>query len=415
MLKGLLKRAKTVLDSTGTQGSDTADTPQQFQHLDLIVVPQSAMDALPHNPDALVEAVVDYVNFLFHEAQFNRFEIAPEAVQLYHCDYYLAQVKAGGHAKFVADAEAVMAYIVEDVLTGLQAVDAKAHLGLAQEMADWIAQNPDAVEDPAGAEGAIALELSALDTPFREADVIKPLRRALAAWIAEVEVIQVVEDSIMPRVLEGIKLLNPKCHQRKAKTRIATLMNQLSNPVMLGLGMAGASATDPAPVLSLRRGAACVVDGKSAMTWQVQTADGPYFGIADDAGAQLRDYVVQASEASGEDQISVGPVVSRVSSSQVNAAKQICETLNAAIAIEALTSKLPKETSAEFASVRSASPDTKGVIGTSIFVIANKGTAAFSAVIDENGAKLLAEPSHDLLVELPRAEISGYIDQLQAV
>ena len=67
MLKGLLKSTKTVLDSTGTQGSDTTDTPQQFQHLDLIVVPQSAMDALPQNTDALVEAVLDYVNFLFHE------------------------------------------------------------------------------------------------------------------------------------------------------------------------------------------------------------------------------------------------------------------------------------------------------------------------------------------------------------
>ena len=104
-----------------------------------------------------------------------------------------------------------------------------------------------------------------------------------------------------------------------------------------------------------------------------------------------------------------------MSSSQLNAAKQICETLNAAIAIEALTSKLPKETLAEFASVHSASPDAKGVLGTSIFMIANKGTAAFSAVIDENGAKLLAEPSHDLLVEMPRAEISDYIDQFQAV
>lgn len=420
MLKGLLGRAKSVLDTAPTEEPiQNTDAPRQFfQTLDLIVVPRSAMDAREKNPHALVEAVVDYVNFLFQEALFTRFEVPEEAIQLYHCDYYLAQVKNGGHSKFVARSEPVLAYAVDDVLKGLASAGAKAQLGLAKEMADWIAKNPDAVDEQTGQPGGIAAELSALDAPFNDAEAVAPVRASLSKWIAGVEVLQVIDDHMMPRVLAGLKLLNPKRHERKAKSRIATLMNQLSNPVMLGLGMAGASAIDPSPIVSLDRGSVCEVDGESVMTWRVQTADGPYFGIADEAGAQLRDYVVSLDDSVGEhaadqEKISVGPTVSRVTNQQVQAARQICETLNVAIAIEAMISRLPEQTSADFVSVRSASPDAKGVLGVSVFVVANKGTSAFSAIVDEDGARLLVEPSHEVLVEMSRAALSSYIDDLQ--
>ena len=427
MLKSLLNRAKNVFEAKVEPTRTVAEPPKYQQHLDLIVVPQSAMDAYPEDPNPLVEATVSFVNFLHQQAQFNRFEIPAEATQIYHTDYYLAQVTNGGHAQFVGNAAANLAYTMADVTDALRAMDATEHLKLVKTTAAWVAKNPDEADAQTGLDGGISPELAALDKPFYALEKTEGLRSLMADWIAELEIVQVVEDQLMPRVLEGIKTLNPNRRSRQSKSHIARLVNQLSNPLFLGLGMAGAAAKEIEPVVYVGNGSHREVDGTNQMTWFVQTTSAKRFGIATKAGVELRDYVDQNGQTMPDSlqdtglehitsfkPVSVGQVTSSVARTEIDAVKSVCEKLNAPIAIEMLLSRLPKETTADFVSVRSTGRDEDGNFGASFYVVANRGTVALSAIVEHGGARLLSEPEHTELVQVSDAEIAEFTETLKA-
>ncbi|SHH09284.1 protein of unknown function [Cognatiyoonia sediminum] len=427
MLKALLNKAKTAFESKSESPKPIAAQPKYQQHLDLIVVPESAMDAFPDDPNPLVDAMVNYVNFLTQQAQFNRFEISAEAIQAYHVDYYLAQVKNGGHAQFVGNSGANLAYTLADVIDGLKAMKAFDHLALAEKMSKWVAENPEDADAQTGAEGGIAPELAALDNPFYELEKAHPLRPIMAEWIANLEVLQAVDDRMMPRVLQGIKTLNPNLRTRQSKTHIAKLVNQLSNPLFLGLGMAGAKAAKIEPLLQVGTGSNRNVDGQNTMTWFVQTTEGKRFGLSTETGVELREYVDPNGETlpvslkdTSLDHITsfvpveVGNVVNSVTHAEIDATKAVCAKLNAPIAIEMLLAKLPEDTEADYVSVRSTGQSLEDQLGASIYVVCNQGSVAYSAIVEESGARLLTEPSHDLLVQVSAVEISEFIEGLQA-
>ena len=427
MLKALLNKAKMAFESKSDSPEPVSTTPKYQQHLDLIVVPQSAMDAYPEDTNPLVEAMVNYVNFLTQQAQFNRFEISSEAIQVYHADYYLAQVNNGGHAQFVGNSGANLAYTLADVTDALASMKADGHLALAQKMSDWVAANPDEAEAQTGFEDGIAPELSALDGPFYELEKTNPMRPILAAWVAQLEVLQVVDDSLMPRVLQGIKTLNPHLRTRQSKSNITKLVNQLSNPLFLGLGMAGAKAQTIEPMLHVGTGSYRDVDGESVMTWFVQTTGGDRFGLSTDTGVELREQanaheklMPDSLQDNGLDHmtsfvpVEVGNVVNSVTHAEIEAARDICSKLNAPVAIEMLLAKLPEDTTADFVSVRSSGRGADDELGASIYVVCNQGEVAYSAVVEESGARLLSEPSHDVLAQVAGDEISEFIEGLQA-
>lgn len=427
MIKALLQKAKTALEPKRQATHPVAETPKYQQHLDLIVVPKSAMDAYPEDANPLVEALVNYVNFLTQQAQFNRFEIPAEAIQAFHADYYLAQVNNGGHAQFVGNSGANLAYTLSDVTAALAAMGATSHLSLAEKMAEWTAKNPDEAEAQTGFEGGIAPELAALDGPFYELEKSSPIRGYLAAWIADLEVLQVVDDAMMPRVLQGIKSLNPNLNARQSKSRIAKLVNQLSNPLFLGLGIAGASAQEIEPLLQIGNGSYRDVDGESQMTWFVQTTKGKRFGVSNDAAVELRELVDtnerpisnDLSNVTSEDirsykPISVGKLINSVPLAQVDVARNICESLNAPIAIELLLSKLPDDTTADFASIRSTGKSPDGKLGASICVVCNRGRAAYSVIVEESGSRIVSEPAQDVLAEITPEDISDFLADLEA-
>ena len=412
MLKELFNKAKTAIDTKVKPAVAKPFDVKEDTFLDLIVVPRSAMNAYPENPVPLVEAVVDYVNFLFQHALFTRDEIATEALQLYHCDYYLAQVRNGGHAQLIGNPSSMLSKTMSDVMGGLAAMGADGHFGIAQTVASWAAQHPDQDEDQLLLDHVGKADLLDLDTRFAAQETKAPLRVLFADWISQFEVLQVVDDVAMARVLKGIKALNPNAHQRGAKSRLAKLLNQLSSPVSLGLGMASAIAVDPMPVLSLGTGTEQDVDGETMVIWPVETASGSMIGTQLDGGAQLCSYV--SDEFDSDEQNVDLEVLSSVTETQIKSAQQVCESLNAAIAIELLLSKLPFEATADFVSVRSASPNTKGVLGASIFVVVNNAAQAYTAIIEEVGCRLLSEPTHDELVQVTAQELASYVAALAA-
>ena len=427
MLMALLNKARTAFDSKSDSMEPMAAQPKYQKHLDLIVVPRSAMDAFPEDPNALVEAMVNYVNFLTQQAQFNRFEIFAEATQAYHVDYYLAQVKNGSHAQFIGNSGVNLAYILADVVHGLKAMQAFDHLALAEKMSKWVAENPEYADAQSGVEGGMAPELTALDNSFYELEKTNPLRPALAEWVANLEVLQTVDDRIMPRILEGIKTLNPNLQARESKTHIAKLVNQLNNPLFLGLGMAGARAAKIEPLLEVGIGSNRNVDGQNTMTWLVQTTKGKRFGLSTETGVELRAHIEPKDDAVPErlkeinfDHITafvpveVGKVVYSVTHAEIEATKALCAKLNAPIAIDRLLAKLPEYTKADFVSVRATDQSLEGQLGASFYIVCNQGSITYSAIVEQSGARLLIEPSNEPLAQVTAVEISDFIESLQA-
>lgn len=389
--------------------------------LDLIVVPTSAMEAAEEKPEILVDAVINYVNGLIGQGRFNRDEMPHEAIEAYHCDYYLAQVLNGGHAQFVANSGANLRLAIKDTISALTAMGATDYLTVAQGLHDWIEANPDRAARQ-GFDAELAEELADLDGPFFELNRDTPLRHLLSTWIADCEVLQSVEDALLPRVMQGIANLNPKRAARDTALRIKALQHNLAEPLRLGLGMAGAQMSPLEPLLKVGAGSQMDIDGDSRLAFLVYTVRGRRWGVLNEEGASLFDYVdgsdpadhkpiraVTADDFRSVTPPSVGGLVSKISLDQIEVAANVCREVHAGAAIDLLLSSLDEMPKVDFVSVRSAGPDANGVIGATLMIACDKAQRAFTVVVDETGARLLAEPEHEVIAKVSNDQIRDHL------
>ena len=419
----------TVVESTAPDVPPQAETTPEpvdvidpaHPHLDLIVVPRSAMDALESDPDKIVQSVINYTNFLLSRGHYKRNEIPHEAIEAYHCDYYLAQVLNGGHAQFVGNSGKNRVHTVADTLKALDAMEADDYLDLADRMADWVKDNADLADSQTGFEGGIADALSDLDNPFFELNEATPLRPMLAQWIAGLDIVQVVDDQDMPRVLEGIARLNGLREQRNRTARIVGIEDKIANTLNLGIGLAASNAPTVEAVIAIGNGSYQDVGEFKKLLFVVQTSGGPRWAEMGPEGATLYERVVHDNshlpnnpmEASLDDIKSwkapeVGEVISRASMSQIEGVKNACAELNVGATLDLLLSKYGAIKSLDAISVRSAGPDTSGAMGATLLLVANQGTLALSAVITGSTSRLLAEPSHEEVATVAAEEAATY-------
>jgi len=415
MLKNLLSKL------TGKAKATDNATRTNEQQVSRIIVSASAFAALDKDPWKLVQAVVDYVNFMLEQARFTRDELPAAAIQLYHTDYYLAQVNNGGHAQFVGNAGQNLSFILDDVDQGLLHAQAAQHHSIFNQMAFWVRANVKEATQQTGFEGGIAPELAALDRPFFEVDKDVPLTVRLAHWVAQLPSLKVVPDDQVRNVMTQQIALNPYIKKRQTQGMIAHLNHQLTNKMMLGFGMAGARCQPLAPVIKVAGGSVMKTPQGEKTCWLIMTGAGKKYGTVSDDLVQIYDYVPGSEDKLPTDIAKitmddirdfippqVGELQSTVTSEEIDETAQFCLTLNAGPAIDLLIRKYASEVSIDFASVRSAGPNRKGRIGASIFVIVNNARAAFTVLVQLDGAILLAEPSHDVLQKVSKAEIETH-------
>lgn len=423
-----------ILSLIGKQSNKKNPMPasNDVQKVHQIIVPRSAVDAVDDAPWKVVQSVVDYVNFLMSQARLGRDEIPQRAVQIYHADYYLAQVNNGGHAQFIGNAGNNLPFILPDVEGGLCGASASEHMALFRLAMKWVDENPDEVMKQTGFTGGIAPELSALDSPFYALENQRPLTTVLAQWIVSLPELQIVEDEKLQASLLQISRLNPELPQREITASISKINHQLSDPLHLGLGMAAARCQPFSPVLAIGNAVSLATPDGPQHCWSVQTSDGRRFGILSETGVSIHERIEHdnagiAPVTSAEDLANVamddilnykapeaGPRLATVSNSDIQNATKICVHVNAAAAIDLLLRNAGTDNVVNFASVRSAGPDAKGQIGVSILVVANDAKRAFSVVVEESGARLLAEPSHNQIAIVSANDIRSHMAAHQA-
>lgn len=242
-------------------------------------------------PHTLVQEIVNYVNYLNGKGLYRRDEIPQEAIQAFHADYYLAQVKYGGHSQFIHNSKNIADFAWPDARAALEAMGANNHLTILEKMLSWVEQNPDKADQQSGFSGGRDPYLDGLDDEFFKLNRAAPLTSIMAAWIMQWPSLQIVEDEKLPAVLDSIVQMSPDRADRLARKRIATISHQINDWLQIGIGMAATACDPPIMRVAIGPGSTQTVEGEDQIVWAVRTNAGQRYGLMNEEGASIYELV----------------------------------------------------------------------------------------------------------------------------
>lgn len=269
-----------------------------------VVVTREALKAArdPEKGYYLTDAVVDYVNQLQRIGVYTRRELPAVAMQVYHADYYLAQVKNGGHSQFIGNTGVEsLPTTAGDALAGLKAMGAGAQHQILQEMMAWVQAHPgEAAAQNGFSERAAALD--ALDSRFYEAEGQEPMTPLAARWIAGWPELRAVAREEYASEIERLAQLNPQLPRRQIWRSVEQIRFQMTDDLQITVAAAcGAVEPDAELKLEVRPGSYMVVEGQQCMTFGVRTDKGSRLCVFEDAGGRLYEFGARSSIAEPED------------------------------------------------------------------------------------------------------------------
>ncbi|WP_425101747.1 DMP19 family protein [Tropicibacter sp. S64] len=386
-----------------------------------IIVPQSAMDALP-DPAPLVQAVVNYVNHMQSKGRYKRGELPEAALQAFHTDFYLAQVNNGGHAQFVHNAFSIIDLTLDDVTKGLKAMGAQDYLILARAAQKWVQENPEEAKQQTGFTGGIAPALKRLDRPFYQLDRKTPLQGFIASWIAAHPALQVVPDAELGAELQKLADANPEGKRRDAIMVCANITASLQNALLMGAGMACGRVVPQDFIHQMGNGSYMDVEGEQKMAFFLRTLGGPHWLVPEEGkGVTLYACITHDNSHLPKDPLKasmddimkfrapeVGAKLAFVSQADLLEAMRLSEDLKAGPALHMLglrvgLSQLPRLTVLHSGSKVNGSP-------TVAFGFVHQRTA-WLVSIDPTGAELVRTGDKgETMAKVTRAEIDFHAE-----
>jgi hypothetical protein len=272
--------------------------------LTTVVVRRAVLDGADHPDKAydLVYAIVKYVDDVMREGVYHVRELPPAAMQVYHADYYLAQVNNGGHSQFIYNAGVNLPTMSADALAGLAAMGAPAHHRILSEMMDWAEANP---EEAAAQNGfsVCANLLDELDTRFSEGEEQTPMIDRSANWIASWPNLRLVDDDRYAAEIQALAQLNPYLASRKIWQSVQALRCQMTDWLQLTVAVAcGAVTPDPEIKLAVLGGSHMEIEGQMCIAFSVGTDQGDRLCISEETGGRLYEFVTSPPPLATEEQ-----------------------------------------------------------------------------------------------------------------
>ena len=420
----------TAFEATGENDSsvrlfspDSADPGTQ------VIVRRSAVEAVRADPGAhdLVHAVVDFVNSMLGHGCYGRDEISQKALQVYHADYYLAQVNNGGHSQFIRNCGGNAPFIWADASAGLEAMGAANHADLLARMIEWAETHPEEAAGQTGFDGGRAGALDELDTAFYAAEKETPMIRLSTRWILGWPELCITEDADFHQAVDCLAFLNPMRGERMIANRVRSFEHQINNWLHAAIGMAATAAPETEVRLHIGGGAMMNVEGEQAMVWSLQTNKGRRFARVTDAGAQLFECVEADNppmpdigdtegmlKAVKDGRMAmfkpplVGPCLSCVEAEQIAEAIQYGNRFNAAAAFDMMLRKMGDESESVPVSAIGASRDDDGIV-TVRWIIAT-ADQPFVALVTARGTKLFRPGEKMPVVSLSADDIAEHAE-----
>lgn len=304
-------------------------------HVREIVVPDSAV-APEAERYALVMAVVDFVNRMQSQGQYRRWELPDEAMQVYHADYYYAQVCNGGHSQFLGNSR-LNPFTLADAEAGLHAMGGGIFLDCFQKMRAWIDANPDEAQNQDGFQNRAA-PLEALDTAFFEADRDKAegFYSFAQPWVSGLKCLKIVPQDQYQVVLDKLTAQNPLGAQRADDALVAGLSGRLTNRLQMGLQISGRRHDPPLQIGDLTAGSYETIDGTQVLMWGVRTDKGIRFGVdMDEAVFLFEEQLVEVETDDGPQQTRQKKMVAGVRKEDVDRAIEHASRYDIAIGVVA--------------------------------------------------------------------------------
>lgn len=243
--------------------------------------------------------VVDYVNAVMHASLYKVGEFPEEAYALYAADYYIGQVKNGGHSQYISNdrnslaAESTIPYAIG----GLELIGCKPFAECLKDMQTWMKRNPD----EAAAQNGFTVRaeaLEALDKRFFALDE-EVYYGAVRAWLAQSPMVRALPSADLQTMLDAVKEANHRYHDRYRVNCSAALDAGLSNDTIAVYRACAAGVTTHGQLFNVEY----IARGQPSsllqhridddftrpehQLWQMQTSTGWMYGQIDGEMVQL--------------------------------------------------------------------------------------------------------------------------------
>jgi hypothetical protein len=270
-----------------------------------VVIPRDAIEGAQEPDKAVTQAVVDYVNDIQRAGVYPRHEMPAAAMQAYHAEYYLAQVRNGGHSQFIRNTGIAMLPTTSgDALAALHAMGAGAQHQILLEILAWVKAN---LEEAAKQNGfsARADALKAFDERFHAAEREKPVTPLAARWIARWSGLRVVGREQYQAEIDRLAQLNPHLARRRVWQSVQQLRYQMTDQLQITIA-AACGAVKPAPEvkLAVRPGVNVEIEGQQCVAFGVGTDKGTRLCVHEKAGARLYELGSNAGRVAAGAQLS---------------------------------------------------------------------------------------------------------------
>jgi hypothetical protein len=396
-----------------------------------VIVPRSAAlrAADPEKAYDLVSAVISFVNAMIEQGLYSRDEIPAKAMQTYHADYYLGQVNNGGHSQFIHNCHGNLKHILADVRAGLTGMKADRHLQIFEQMATWIAQNPDEVSKQTGFDGGIAPRLGELDKEFYRLEREMPMIPLSALWIVGWPELRAVADADYKEAMRKSVMMNPLREPRLMWRSVNGLRTQMTQWFHVGVGLACANANPPEVKLQIGGGGAYEIEGRSQTAFGVQTNVSRRFCVVTDEHAAAYEMIddnppmPEIGDIEGMKQamadgrfdrykgLAAGRKLSHVKPEAIRGVITLAQEYNAPAAIDLMLRLAGIQSSGAMVSPMTITPRPEGPVLHSIVAAGGQAFFAMSAAV---GAMLLRASDNHQLAKVTIPEIREHAARAEA-
>lgn len=231
-------------------GKRSTDHPARIP---TIIVPQSAYDS--EADYALPGAVVDFVNHVLNQAMYQRTEIPAAAMQVFHVDYYIAQVNNGGHSQYVGNS-GWHDYQIADIRAGLAAIGISEAIELYEDLCAFADSHPEQFMAGMKAHG-----FGVFPEFFDKADKLffnglnNRLARGNSNRARLLDCLMVVPSEQYGQLMDGLAARNPYYKTRKADQEERKQAALEKDPIVQACRYLGARAEPPLEVERWLQGA----------------------------------------------------------------------------------------------------------------------------------------------------------------
>lgn len=232
-----------------------------------LVLPQEAADS--PDPYALIQCNNDFVNHLLKNACFMPWQVIPEPFWSYQVDYYLCQVKNGGHAQYVLNSRInapEMKPVIDSTQRGLAAMGASDFAAIYEDLLKIISKQP--IDEAA---------LDGLDDRFWKLDV-NGMTKKNREFLLGLASLRLVPTDFWIKEVEKISLLNPQYEKRAKLLQKEHGKREENDPFLkIANDLCRESKRKFVRLLGRRR---CKLDGETSMGIYMLTDKGPAVMLA---------------------------------------------------------------------------------------------------------------------------------------